>query len=338
MQIETDYSLRTHNSFGFDVTARFWAQAQSTDDICEALQYAKAQRVPLMVLGEGSNLVFTAAYPGLVLNIAIRGKQIVREDSQHIWVRVGAGENWHDFVQWSLVHQYFGLENLILIPGSVGAAPIQNIGAYGVEVKSCFDQLEAVERDTGVLVVFDKESCEFDYRNSVFKSKLQDRYIISQVTFRLNKTPDLVTGYGDVEAELKSQGLADYEAINVAEAVSRIRRRKLPDPRVIGNAGSFFKNPIISRERFEQLKSSFPKLVGYEDCGSVKVAAGWMVDYCGWKGKREGDAGVHDQQALVLVNYGCANGAQVLDLAAKIQDSVKQTFGIDLEFEPQIYP
>ena len=338
MQIETDYSLRAHNSFGFDVTARFWAQAQSTDDICEALQYAKAQRVPLMVLGEGSNLVFTAAYPGLVLNIAIRGKQIVREDSQHIWVRVGAGENWHDFVQWSLAHQYFGLENLILIPGSVGAAPIQNIGAYGVEVKSCFDQLEAVERDTGVLVVFDKESCEFDYRNSVFKSKLQDRYIISQVTFRLNKTPDLVTGYGDVEAELKSQGLADYEAINVAEAVSRIRRRKLPDPRVIGNAGSFFKNPIISRERFEQLKSSFPKLVGYEDCGSVKVAAGWMVDYCGWKGKREGDAGVHDQQALVLVNYGCANGAQVLDLAAKIQDSVKQTFGIDLEFEPQIYP
>ena len=338
MQIETDYSLRTHNSFGFDVTARFWAQAQSTDDICEALQYAKAQRVPLMVLGEGSNLVFTAAYPGLALNVAIRGKQIVREDSQQMWVRVGAGENWHDFVQWSLAHQYFGLENLILIPGSVGAAPIQNIGAYGVEVKSCFDQLEAVERDTGALVVFDKESCEFDYRNSVFKSKLQDRYIISQVTFRLNKTPDLVTGYGDVEAELKSQGLADYEAINVAEAVSRIRRRKLPDPRVIGNAGSFFKNPIISRERFEQLKSSFPKLVGYEDCGSVKVAAGWMVDYCGWKGKREGDAGVHDQQALVLVNYGCANGAQVLDLAAKIQDSVKQTFGIDLEFEPQIYP
>lgn len=338
MHIEADYSLRPHNSFGFDVNARFWAQAQSIDDIRQALAFIKEESVPLMVMGEGSNLVLAGNYPGLVLNLCIKGREIIKEDPSHVWVRVGAGENWHAFVQWSLDQHLYGLENLTLIPGSVGAAPIQNIGAYGVELESCFDQLEAVVRASGDIAIFDKEACGFGYRNSIFKNQYQDCCIITHVTLRLNKTENPVIGYGDVEKELQSRGIVSYDAKRVAEAINRIRRRKLPDPQDIGNAGSFFKNPVVSRVQFDQLKKSFPNLVGYEEGNWVKVAAGWLVDFCGWKGLREGDAGVHKQQALVLVNYGKASGKEVLSLAVKIQRSVKQTFDIDLELEPRIYP
>lgn len=337
MQFEAEYSLKSDNSFGFDVKARFRARAESQEDIQEALVFASDRSLPLMVMGEGSNLVLAGDYPGLVLNIAIGGKKIVKEEGERVWLSVGAGENWHDLVLWCLDNGLYGIENLVLIPGTVGAAPIQNIGAYGVELESCFEQLQAVCRETGKVELFDSSACAFGYRDSIFKGALKDRYIISQVTLRLNRNPQLNTGYGEIESELSAMDvLADPHA--VAEAVTRIRRRKLPDPNEIGNAGSFFKNPIIRQDEFEPLRQRFPDIVGYPDGDRVKVAAGWLVDQCGWKGTRQGDAGVHDRQALVLVNYGNATGEQVLELAKKIQNSVEQTFGIKLDLEPRVYP
>lgn len=337
MQLIQNYSLKQHNSFGFDIKARYWAEAASPKDLQEALAFAGEYEFPVMVLGEGSNVVIGGDWPGLVLNVAISGKQILKQDDSHVWVRVGAGENWHDFVCWALANRFYGIENLSLIPGSVGAAPIQNIGAYGVELSSCFYELEALCRATGELRTFDSEACQFGYRDSVFKGALLDRVIITQVTFRLSKQASLVTGYGEVEAELAARVDGEVNAAAVAQAICEIRQRKLPDPLEIGNAGSFFKNPVIEKEQFEQLQARYPNIVGYAEGHRVKLAAGWLIDYCGWKGYRNSDIGVHAQQALVLVNYGLGQAEQVLDLAKRIQISVQKHFAITLEMEPRVY-
>lgn len=337
MQFLSNYSLKSHNSFGFDIRARWWAQAKTLADIGEALVFTEQQSLPLMVLGEGSNLVLTEDYPGLVLNICVKGKSVIREDGDYAWVSIGAGENWDAFVRWCLENRLYGVENLIAIPGTVGAAPVQNIGAYGVELVSCFDSLEAVARDSGEVRVFHCSDCEFGYRDSVFKGTQKDRYIILRVVLKLSKTPQLHTGYGEIEAEL-TQMDAVAEPASVAQAVARIRARKLPDPQQLGNAGSFFKNPLVSRTRFEELRQKYPDIVGYDNGDQVKLAAGWLVDFCGWKGFRHGDAGVHSRQALVLVNHGSATGADIIELAERVKASVAETFGVSLELEPRVYP
>jgi UDP-N-acetylmuramate dehydrogenase len=291
--------------------------------------------LPRLVLGGGSNLIFSGDFEGLVLHLANQGKSIVGEDDTHVVVRAQAGENWHEFVQWTLAQNLPGLENLSLIPGSVGAAPIQNIGAYGSELKDCFHSLTYFDFSTGEVCVLDREACHFGYRDSIFKHELRDRAVILEVSFALPKPWQPNLSYAELANELSASGVLTPNARDISEAVITIRRRKLPDPSVIGNAGSFFKNPVITKDTHAVLLEKYPQLVSYpQRDGSVKLAAGWMIDQCGWKGKSLGAAGVHEKQALVLINRGGASGADVLKLAQAIQDDVQQRFGVKLEIEP----
>ncbi|RQU84082.1 UDP-N-acetylmuramate dehydrogenase [Burkholderia cenocepacia] len=332
-----DHPLAAHNTFGIAARARFAAR------ITQAAQFEALHRdprvasLPQLVLGGGSNIVFTRDFDGIVLLDEIAGRRVVREDDDAWYVEAGGGENWHAFVAWTLEHGMPGLENLALIPGTVGAAPIQNIGAYGLEMKAYFDSLVAVELATGRSERFDAARCAFGYRDSFFKREGRGRFAIVAVTFRLPKqwTPRL--GYADVTRELDARGIASDAATprDVFDAVVAIRRAKLPDPLVLGNAGSFFKNPVIDAAQFDTLRARVPEVVSYpQPDGHVKLAAGWLIDRCGWKGRALGAAAVHDRQALVLVNRGGATGADVLALARAIQADVRAQFGVELEAEP----
>ena len=336
-KIQEQVSLAQLNSFGFAVSARYFMRAETVADIRQALTFAEQQTLPLLILGGGSNLVFSDDYPGLVLQLCLSGIETLDEQPEYALVKVAAGENWHELVGWTLQQGYYGLENLSLIPGSVGAAPIQNIGAYGVELESVFDSLEAIDRATGEQVTLTAADCAFGYRDSLFKNAGKDRYVITTVTFKLTKQPSLVTGYGAITDELSRMGVTQPEPQAVADAVCRIRRSKLPDPNELGNAGSFFKNPVVSQQQYDGLAARFPDLVSYPQAdGKVKLAAGWLIDQLGWKGKRSGPVGVHEQQALVLVNYGGGNGREILALAQQISDSVQTAYGITLEIEPGV--
>lgn len=331
-------SLQPFNTFGFDVSARYFVEVNTVEQIGEALQFAADRSLPLLVLGEGSNLVLAEDIPELVVKLAIAGIEVVEENQEHVLVRAAAGENWHGFVQWCLEQGYYGLENLSLIPGTVGAAPVQNIGAYGVELKDVFRYLEAIDRTTGKTVTLNQNACCFSYRESIFKGASKNRYIITHVVFSLTKQASINTSYGAIAAEIKRLELAE-SPLAVSEAVCSLRRSKLPDPAELGNAGSFFKNPVINNEQFSTLLMSFPDIVSYPaGAGSTKLAAGWLIDQCGWKGYREGQIGVHVHQALVLVNYGGGSAADLLALAERIRDSVRNRFGVELEMEPGIYP
>jgi UDP-N-acetylmuramate dehydrogenase len=291
--------------------------------------------LPRLVLGGGSNVLFTRDFAGLVLHMRSIGIEIVGEDADVTYVRAAAGENWHRFVQWTLMQGLNGLENLSLIPGSVGAAPIQNIGAYGVEVKDCFHALTAFDFETGKILALGKPDCRFGYRDSVFKNGLRDRAVILDVTFALPKRWQPNLRYADVAQELHARGLAAPTARDISEAVIAIRTRKLPDPAVIGNAGSFFKNPVVPAMQRDALLARHPQLVSYaQPDGSFKLAAGWLIDQCGWKGKSIGAAGVYEKQALVLVNRGGASGPDIVRLAEAIQADVSARFGVMLEPEP----
>ncbi|KVG75247.1 UDP-N-acetylenolpyruvoylglucosamine reductase [Burkholderia ubonensis] len=332
-----DHPLAAHNTFGFDVTARLAARVTHAAQFAALHRDARVANLPRLVLGGGSNVVFTRDFDGLVLLDEIAGRRVVREDDDAWIVEAGGGENWHAFVAWTLEQGMAGLENLALIPGTVGAAPIQNIGAYGLEMKTYFDSLVAVELATGRSERFDAARCAFGYRDSFFKREGRARFAIVSVTFRLPKrwTPRL--GYADVSRELDARGLAPDAATarDVFDAVVAIRRAKLPDPLVLGNAGSFFKNPVIGVAQFDALRAQAPDIVSYpQPDGLVKLAAGWLIDRSGWKGRALGAAAVHDRQALVLVNRGGATGAEVLALARAIQDDVRAKFGVELEPEP----
>ncbi len=332
-----DYPLRAHNTFGFDVRARFAARIAHAAQFDALHRDARIAHLPRLVLGGGSNVVFTRDFDGVVLIDEIAGRRAVREDGDAWLVEAGGGENWHAFVAWTLEHGMPGLENLALIPGTVGAAPIQNIGAYGLEMKTYFDSLVAIELATGRSERFDAARCAFGYRDSFFKREGRARFAIVSVTFRLPKrwTPRL--GYADVARELDARGIAPADAAprDVFDAVVAIRRAKLPDPLALGNAGSFFKNPVIDAAQFDALRAHAPDVVSYpQPDGRVKLAAGWLIDLCGWKGRALGAAAVHDRQALVLVNRGGATGADVLALAHAIQRDVKERFGVELEPEP----
>lgn len=337
VQVQSQVSLKPYNTFGIEVKAQAFAQARSDDEVRQLLAYAAERALPVLVIGGGSNLLLTADVPALVLRMASVGVRVLSDDGQRVVIEAQAGEPWHPFVQWTLAQGLAGLENLSLIPGTVGAAPMQNIGAYGVEIKDVFAGLTALDRQTGQLHEFDLEQCEFAYRDSLFKRN-PGRWLILRVRFALSRAQHLHLDYGPVRQRLNEQGIDQPTAQNVSDAICSIRREKLPDPSELGNAGSFFKNPVVSAQLAAQVRDAHPGMVGYPQAdGQVKLAAGWLIEQAGWKGFREGDAGVHRLQSLVLVNYGQATGGQLYALAQRIQADVLARFGVELEMEPNLY-
>jgi UDP-N-acetylmuramate dehydrogenase len=335
--VANQWPLQALNTFGIAATARAYLRVTSAADLQAVCTNPDLSRLPRLILGGGSNLVLSGDFDGLVLHLVNQGKCIVAEDETHVIVCAQAGENWHEFVQWTLVQNLPGLENLSLIPGSVGAAPIQNIGAYGSELNDFFHSLTYFDFSRGEISVLDREACRFAYRDSIFKHELRDRAVILEVNFALPRQWKANLNFAELAGELSGNGVASPSAREISDAVVAIRRRKLPDPSVIGNAGSFFKNPIVTKENHAALLEKYPQLVSYPQAdGTVKLAAGWMIDQCGWKGKFLGPAGVHEKQALVLINRGGASGADILNLAQAIQDDVRQRFAVMLEIEPVV--
>ena len=338
LEILENVSLLPYNTFHIDARAKHFTKIRSLDDLRELRSSPLFSSLPLLILGGGSNVLFTRDFPGLAVKNEIKGITTVNENASSITLRVGSGENWHEFVMHCVERNLGGIENLSLIPGTVGAAPMQNIGAYGVEVKNVIRLVEAVELASGHVVNFSNEECQFGYRESFFKHAGKDRYFISSVTLTLTKNNHLYnTSYGAIRETLQEMNVEEISVKAISDAVIRIRKSKLPDPAVVGNAGSFFKNPSVPLEQYEDLKKSFPSVPGFIDQGNmVKIPAGWMIEQCGWKGKKFQDAGVHPLQALVLVNYNQANGKEIWDLACNIQSSVHEKFKIKLHPEVNI--
>jgi len=337
LQVQENISLKKFNSFGIDVSAAYFASFSSQEELASILTETD-NRKSLLVLGGGSNILFTRNVDGLVLKNEISGISRIGEDEEYYYIKAGAGENWHGFVLHSIENGYAGVENLALIPGSVGASPMQNIGAYGVEIKDVFHSLEAFHIADKMMHQFSNADCGFGYRESVFKHQFKNQFIITSVTYRLRKNPVYNVSYGAITQELEAMNVKELSIQHIAKAVMNIRRSKLPDPAQIGNAGSFFKNPEIDSAVFEKLKLEFPGIVGYPvNNNRIKLAAGWLIEQCGWKGYRKGDAGCHSKQALVLVNYGNADGDAIYELSEAILQSVKNKFAVDLEREVNIY-
>lgn len=347
MTVQKNILIKQYNSFGISAYANLFAKFNSVNELVELLEFNQREKGnekrETLVLGGGSNILFTKNFDGLVLKNEVMGIKEIKEDEHHIYVQVGAGENWHQFVLHCIAKGWAGIENLSLIPGNAGASPMQNIGAYGVEIKDVFYSLEAYHIPDKRMVNFSVNDCEFGYRESIFKKKFKDEFVITDVTFRLNRIPDYNISYGAIGQELEKMGVKDLSIHAISQAVINIRSSKLPDPAVIGNAGSFFKNPEIQNSKFKILKETFPGIVGYDlPNGNVKLAAGWLIEHCGppgsatWKGYRKGDAGCHEKQALVLVNYGNATGGEIYDLSEDILQRVKAKFGVELEREVNI--
>ena len=334
IHIKENHSLKPYNTFGIEVKARYFFRANSLEELKDVLENHR-DCFPFMIIGEGSNILFTKDFNGLILQPAIKGINILEDDLEHCLVEVGAGENWDDFVRWSVESNLGGIENLSLIPGSTGSSPIQNIGAYGAEVKDVIKSVSYLDLESFEIVSIPSHKCNFDYRNSIFKTQLKNRVVITSVVFRLCHNPVFNTTYGNLQAEAEKMGGLNLE--RVRNAVINIRRSKLPDPVILGNAGSFFKNPVVEAAIANKLKDQYDLMPLFPVSEErTKIPAGWLIEQCGWKGKRKGNAGVHDKQALVLVNYGNAPGAEIYDLAIKISDSVLNRFGIKLEPEVNI--
>lgn len=334
--VVSNFNLQAHNTFGINAIAKEFSRFSSIDEL-ENLVHQK-NNSPLLILGGGSNLLFTQNYEGLVLKNEILGKTVIKEDENHVWVQVGAGENWHDFVIYCIENNWGGIENLSLIPGNVGASPMQNIGAYGVEIKDVFESLEAFHLTSKEVHTFNNKACKFGYRESVFKRDLKGQYVICNVTYKLTKKDHkLSTSYGAIQEELKKMGIQEPTISAISQAVIAIRSSKLPNPAEIGNAGSFFKNPVVSSDIFENLQKNHPTIPHYKQAdGTVKIPAGWLIEQAGWKGKVVGNTGVHKKQALVLVNYGNATGKEIFDLSETILQDVFSKFGVALEREVNI--
>jgi UDP-N-acetylmuramate dehydrogenase len=335
--IQHNVSLSAYNTFGIHAHARFFSVIQSVHELQHLLNNPTYREVPKYILGGGSNVLFTEDYAGLILKNELKGIKSIAEDQDHVWMQAGAGENWHGFVEHCIGKSYGGVENLSLIPGTVGAAPMQNIGAYGVELKEVFHELEALNLKTAKIECFSNEQCRFAYRESIFKNTHRDQYIILNVTLKLHKKPEFNVSYHALQEVLKTE-TKDLTLKKVSDAVIQIRQSKLPDPKFIGNAGSFFKNPVISKKLFEELYLQFPTMPHFaqEQATEIKIPAAWLIEQCGWKGKRVGNVGVHDKQALILVNHGGGAGRDILDLAHRIQESVRQKFSISLSPEVNI--
>ncbi|MDF2449576.1 MAG: murB [Bacteroidota bacterium] len=337
MIISSNISLKPYNTFGIDAFAKFFTTIRSIENFQELLQDDLYKNNEPLILGGGSNMLLTKNVNGLVIKNELKGIEIVKETGNDIWVKCAGGEVWHELVEWCIAKNFGGLENLSLIPGCTGASPMQNIGAYGVEIKDTFYELEAIHVVTGEKVTFSKRDCEFGYRESVFKHRYKNQFLITSVTFQLSKSPVFHIEYGAIKQELETMNIKELSIQEISQAVIRIRSSKLPDPKKIGNAGSFFKNPEIPATRFHELKAEFPNLVAFPlENGNYKLAAGWLIEQCGLKGYRKGDAGVHKLQALVLVNYGQASGQDVYDLSSHVLKTVKDKFGVELEREVNI--
>lgn len=337
MNIIENYPLLKLNTFGVDVKAKYFTSINTINELIEVTNTNVFKDLELLILGGGSNILFTKDFDGLVILNNIKGKEIIDQNQQSIFLKVGAGENWHELVMYCVDNGWGGIENLSLIPGNTGTAPMQNIGAYGVEIKETFVELEALEISSGKIVKFNNSDCEFGYRESVFKNKMKNQYIILNITLELKKNPVLNINYGDVKAILESQNIKNPAIKEVSNAIISIRQSKLPDPKKIGNSGSFFKNPIVSLNQLELIKKKYPNVVNYEiNENEFKIAAGWLIERAGWKGKKFNNYGVHEKQALVLVNYGLANGMEIFELSEKIILDIKDKFGITLEREVNI--
>ncbi|VAW12353.1 UDP-N-acetylenolpyruvoylglucosamine reductase [hydrothermal vent metagenome] len=336
MPVQENISLKTYNTFGIEAKAKFFCEINSLNDLEETLQLDEYPEK--FIISGGSNMLITNDIDALVIHINLKGKTILHEDEEQVLIQVMAGENWHQMVLWALDNNYGGLENMSLIPGNTGTAPIQNIGAYGVELKDNFESCEAMEITTQKIKKFTKEDCQFGYRDSFFKNEGKGKYIITSVNFRLSKRNHLLnTSYGAIETELKKWKIENPTIKDVSNAVISIRQSKLPDPAKLGNSGSFFKNPVVSRLEFDTFTNDHPNAPFYKvSKDTYKIPAGWLIEQCGFKGKRYGDAGIHENQALVLVNHGNASGAEILALAHTIIESVNEKFGIKIAPEVNI--
>ena len=335
-KIHTDFSLKNFNTFGIEAKARHFVAVDSAVELKAVLKQHKDEKK--FILGGGSNMLLTQDIDALVIHIDLKGKKVIQENEDYVWVECQAGENWHEFVLWTLAQNYGGLENMSLIPGNVGTTPVQNIGAYGAEIKDTMTSCEAIKIDTCETRTFSNEDCHFGYRESIFKQEAKDQYIITSVVFHLTKRNHKInTGYGDIQSELAKKGVENPTIQDVSNAVIAIRKSKLPDPKVLGNSGSFFKNPILLKSDFEKIHAQFPEMKYYEVSETeVKVPAGWLIEQAGFKGKRFGYAGIHKNQALVLVNYGNATGQEILAVSKDIQKTIYEKFGIQIEAEVNV--
>lgn len=336
MEIINQFSLKNYNTFGIEAKASQFVAVHTVEELKAVLEQNKSAKK--FILGGGSNMLLTKDIDALVIHIALKGKKIIKQDDDYVWVESQAGENWHEFVVWTITQNFGGLENMSLIPGNVGTTPVQNIGAYGTEVKDTFEYCKAMQIDNQQLKTFTNKECHFGYRDSIFKNTIKDQYIITSVVFKLTKRNHKITiSYGDISSELAKNNVDKPGLKDVSDAVIAIRRSKLPDPKELGNSGSFFKNPILSKKKFAPILHKFPDMKFYEVSEEeVKVPAGWLIEQAGFKGKRFGDAGIHKNQALVLVNYGGATGQDILDVAKNIQQTIYTTFGIHIEAEVNV--
>lgn len=331
MRMENDKSLQNLNTFHIDASAKYYTEASTNEELLDILSDKKMKEEKKLVLGGGSNILFTKNFDGLVIKNSLRGIEVLKEDAHHVWIKVAAGEVWHEFVMFCVGRNLAGIENLSLIPGLVGAAPMQNIGAYGVEVKETCEEVESINIHSQEKMIFSNADCKFGYRESVFKLEWKNEIVITAVTFKLNKIFKPKISYGDIRKTLEEMRADEITIKAVSDAVIKIRSSKLPDPKDIPNAGSFFKNPVVPKKKFDELVSKYPLMPNYPDKNSkVKIPAGWLIEQCGWKGKRIGNTGSHARQALVLVNYGDAKGEEILSIAREIQKSVVEKFGIEI--------
>jgi UDP-N-acetylmuramate dehydrogenase len=336
MEIQSNFSLKKHNTFGIEASAKQFVAVHNTTELKTILEQNKFEKK--FILGGGSNMLLTQNIDALVIHVDLKGKKIIKEDDDFVWVESQAGEIWHEFVLWTIHQNFGGLENMSLIPGNVGTTPVQNIGAYGTEIKDTFVSCETMAIDNQETRVFTIDECHFGYRESVFKNEVKDQYIITSVVFKLTKRNHKINiSYGDIAAQLSEKGIQTPTLKEVSNAVIAIRQSKLPDPKVLGNSGSFFKNPILLKSDFEKIHQQFPEMKYYDVSETeVKVPAGWLIEQAGFKGKRFGDAGIHKNQALVLVNYGNATGQEILAVSKNIQNTIFETFGIHIEAEVNV--
>jgi UDP-N-acetylmuramate dehydrogenase len=337
MSIQENVSLKQFNTFGIDAKAKYFVEVNNKKELREALYNNTFHMTKRLILGGGSNLLFTKDFDGVVIKLNIKGIKKIKENADYVWIKVGAGENWHNLVLYTIENNWGGIENLSLIPGSVGAAPLQNIGAYGVEIKDTIHEVKALNILNSEVHVFDKDDCQFGYRESIFKNEAKNKYVILSITLKLAKNPKFNIEYGAIKETLAEKGVTELSIKAISDAIVSIRQSKLPNPAEVGNAGSFFKNPEISIKHFEKLKAEFEDIPSYPiNPDLVKVPAGWLIEKAGWKGYREGEIGVHAKQALVLVNYGNGNGQQIKYLSEKIQKSIFEKFEIKLQAEVNV--
>lgn len=336
MEIVSNFSLKKHNTFGIEAKAKQFVAVHSVQDLKTILQENQSQKK--FILGGGSNMLLTKDIDALVIHIDLKGKKIIKENNDFVWVEGQAGESWHEFVLWTIDQNFGGLENMSLIPGNVGTTPVQNIGAYGTEIKDTFASCEAMTIESQEMRTFTKEECRFGYRESIFKNEAKNQYVITSVVFKLTKINHKInTSYGDISSELAKNNITIPTLKDISNAVIAIRQSKLPDPKELGNSGSFFKNPILLKSDFEKIQQQFPEIKYFDISKTeVKVPAGWLIEKAGFKGKRFGDAGIHKNQALVLVNYGNATGQEILNVSKDIQETIFKKFGIHIEGEVNV--